>query len=128
MGQKLFVIPAEVSDIDLPMQNGKPWSQKWSIFLREHILSWSEFDSSSDMMKVAESIRTKFTGKEEGAAVILSGEEWEQGKKALAASQIQPIFKPVTRAFRLAWFQAEDVKEVAKETPTAAPNGSGLEA
>ncbi len=108
--KKKFVIPAEVSDIDLPMNNGKFWSQTWQIFMREHILSWTNWDESSDMMEIAESIRKKFSGKKEGDAVYLTEEEWEKGKKALEGASIQAIFKPITRSFRLAWLKAESVK------------------
>lgn len=122
--KKRFVIPAEVSDMDLPLHGGKFWSQTWQIFLREHLLSWTGWDESSDMMQIAEGIRMKFEGQKEGTAVFLTEEEWEKGKKALEAATIQPIFKTATRAFRLAWMKAESVKTDEEGKPVEQTNGT----
>lgn len=118
--RKKVIIPVDVSDVDLAVQNGKPYTCSFQLFLREFVLSWAGFDESTDMLKVSQSILNKFSGRGPHAEVVLTETEWEKGKKALEAAQVPAPFRAVLRPFRMAWYAAEDVKEEEIKTEAAA--------
>lgn len=122
--RKRVTIPAPASDVELEMFDGKggskPFTMEWTVFFRVHILGWTGFDESSDMIKVSESLRSKFVNKKPGDKVEVSENEWEQGCKALKAASIQPELRAALRPLRLAWLQAEDVKDEPASTSDTA--------
>ncbi len=124
--RKQITIPIDVADVDLQSPSGKPFTAQFQVFLREHVLGWTGFDDSTDMLKVSNSIKSKFEGKSPKSKIVITETEWEKGKKALEAANIPAHLRAVLRPFRLAWLEAEDIdtEAVAAEKPNGEPTAA----